>query len=88
MQENEKNLITTTLEFDVNVKTFNKERGELIDAIVAGAKLTKADAGRNGNVLEDSIVVCIDQRKEFGELPHVTIQAGSKLTKADAGKTA
>lgn len=47
MQENEKsNSSTTTIEVNVNVKTFDMNKNELIDAIASGSKLTKADAGR------------------------------------------
>lgn len=84
MQENDKNVITTAFEFDIKVKTFNKEKGELIDAIAAGAKLTKADAGRNQDIQEDWILVGIDQSQELGDQPKISIQTHSKLTKADS----
>lgn len=37
----------SAIEVDVKTKKLNPENGELIDALSAGAKLTKADAGRN-----------------------------------------
>jgi hypothetical protein len=37
----------STIEVDVKTKKLNPENGELIDALSAGAKLTKADAGRS-----------------------------------------
>ena len=37
---------TTTIEVEVKVKTYDMNKGELIDAIASGSKLTKADAGR------------------------------------------
>lgn len=86
MQENKKES-TSTFEFDVKVKLFNKEKGELIDAIAAGAKLTKADAGREALIQEDWIDVTIDPSEKIGELPKIEIQSHSKLTKADAGRT-
>ena len=36
----------STMEVDVKTKKLNPENGELIDALSAGAKLTKADSGR------------------------------------------
>lgn len=41
---------------DVQANNFNN-KGELIDAIAAGAKLTKADAGRSGSNDEDTITI-------------------------------
>lgn len=86
MQENEK-VSTSTLEFDVKVRLFNKEKGELVDAIAAGSKLTKADAGREAIIIEDWIDITIDPSQKIGELPKIEIQSHSKLTKADSGKT-
>lgn len=95
MQENEKQNITT-IEFDVKVKTFDKTKGELIDAIAAGSKLTKADAGRaldrTNAIVEDTIEISIDPC--LGEntggcgCPKISMRSHSKLTKADSGKTA
>lgn len=42
MEENRK----TTIEVEVKVQTYDMNKGELIDAIASGSKLTKADAGR------------------------------------------
>lgn len=86
MQENEK-VSTSTLEFDVKVRLFNKEKGELVDAIAAGSKLTKADSGREAIIIEDWIDITIDPSEKIGELPKIEIQSHSKLTKADSGKT-
>jgi len=85
MQENEKQNITT-IEFDVKVKTFDMNKGELIDAIAAGSKLTKADAGRVGYNSEDSMIIRIEQCQNEGSCPQITLESHSKLTKADAGK--
>lgn len=52
MKENEKHLI-----IDMEVKAMRN--GELIDSIAASAKLSKADAGRVGNVKE-SITASLD----------------------------
>lgn len=95
MQENEKQNITT-IEFDVKVKTFDMNKGELIDAIASGSKLTKADAGRaldktNAAIVEDTIEIIIDPC--LGEntggcgCPKISMRSHSKLTKGDAGKT-
>lgn len=59
MQTNEK-ISTSTLEFDVKVKVFNKEKGILVDAIAAGSKLTKADSGRIVGPYEDWIIIEIN----------------------------
>ncbi len=73
-------------------------KAELIDAIAASAKLTKADAGR---ILEEMpskidvarMLACMS-KKQFSELLLGNdrlviidaISAGAKLTKADAGR--
>ena len=82
------NLNTVTLEFDVRVRLANKEKGELVDAIASNAKLTKADAGRNANIIEDWIDITIDPSEKVGELPKIEIQTHSKLTKADSRRVA
>ncbi|MBI2722490.1 MAG: hypothetical protein HYX39_09970 [Bacteroidetes bacterium] len=56
MKENEKAETTSTIVVEVKTQNFNS-KGELISAIAAGSKLTKADAGRIGYVDEDSITV-------------------------------
>lgn len=61
-------------------------KAELIDAIAAGSKLSKADAGR---------IIGTLPKKEFSEFLLGNekaaiidaISAGAKLTKADAGKS-
>lgn len=45
MKENEKKETTSVIAIEVKTQNFNS-KGELIDAIAAGSKLTKADAGR------------------------------------------
>lgn len=77
---------TTTLSFDVKVQLMSKEKGVLIDAIAAGSKLTKADAGREADIIEDWIDITIDPSEKVGELPKVEVKSHSKLTKADAGR--
>ena len=85
MQENEKHR-SSTFEFDIKVRLLNKEKNELVDAIAAGAKLTKADAGRSAQIQEEWIDVVIDPSEKIGELPKLSVQSHSKLTKADAGR--
>ncbi len=80
------NKTTTNLEFEVKVKLANKEKGELIDAIAAGAKLTKADAGREADIIEDWIDITINPSEKVGELPKIEMKSHSKLTKADSGR--
>jgi len=46
MEENKIPTETTTIEVEVKVQTYDMNKGELIDAIASGSKLTKADAGR------------------------------------------
>lgn len=60
MKENETYQVGTSWEIEVNIKTLDKTTGQLIDAIAAGGKLTKADAGRVGYLNLDSITVNID----------------------------
>lgn len=56
MNETEKLETASKLTIEVRTEKYNA-KGELIDAIAAGAKLTKADAGRVGYVDEDSITL-------------------------------
>lgn len=77
---------TTNLEFEVKVKLVSKEKGELVDVIAAGAKLTKADAGREAGIIEDWIDITIDPSEKVGELPKIEMKSHSKLTKADSGR--
>lgn len=51
----EKEETKTTIEVEVNVKTYDMNKGELIDAIASGSKLTKADAGRALDATIESI---------------------------------
>ncbi|MFN8117103.1 MAG: hypothetical protein U0W65_13380 [Bacteroidia bacterium] len=77
---------TTTISFDVKVQLMSKEKGELVDAIAAGSKLTKADAGREVDIIEDWIDITIDPSEKVGELPKIEMKSHSKLTKADSGR--
>lgn len=54
MQECENKEITSKVVIELKSENYNS-KGELIDAIAASAKLSKADAGRVGYVDEDSI---------------------------------
>ena len=86
----------TTIELTVNVKRFDKAKGELIDAISAGAKLTKADAGRildhpDVRTIEDFVNLNLEYCGEANDggcgCPKIAASSHSKLTKADAGRT-
>ena len=77
---------TTTLSFDIKVQLLHKEIGELVDAIAAGSKLTKADSGREADIIEDWIDITIDPSEKVNELPKIEIQSHSKMTKADSGR--
>lgn len=76
----------TTTEVEVKIKV-RDEKGELVDAISATSKLTKADATRNsGDKTEDTIYISITP----GDLPNyadavISANFSGKLTKADAG---
>lgn len=78
----------STLEVEVNIKAFDKEKGGLIDAIAMGSKLTKADAGRIGNFDEDETVIIIDpcENNTGCGCPKISISTRTKMTKADSGK--
>jgi hypothetical protein len=81
MQENE-NTRTTTIEFDVKVKTFDVNKGELIDAIASGSKLTKVDAVSLGKVVKDSTLIIIDACENDGGCgcPKITLESTSEVT--------
>ncbi len=85
MTENQ-NTETSTLEFEVNVKTFNKEKNELVETFSAGAKVTKADAGRESFHYEDITKINIFAKQDVYESPRVSIKTTTKMTKADSGK--
>ncbi|WP_317900019.1 hypothetical protein [Aurantibacillus circumpalustris] len=74
-------------EVEVKIKVRDEESGEMIEAITATSKLTKADAGRNaGDKTEDAIYISITP----GSLPNyadavISANFSGKLTKADAG---
>ena len=76
---------TTTIEFDVKVQTFDMNKGELINAMVAGSKLTKADAGRalEAGAKETLIVRIEPLESENGiVLPNITLESYSKTGEA------
>lgn len=76
----------TTLELDVKGQTFDMTKGELIDAIAAGSKLTKADAGRlSGQTSEDWFNLQVEGANE-SDCGKTEVRSHSKLTKADAGR--
>lgn len=79
---------STTLEVDVKAQILNADKGELVDAIVAGSKLTKADSGRlEGQKREE----WLNLRAEGAcgeDCSKTEMGSHSKLTKADSGKTA
>lgn len=75
---------TTSINFEVSLQKKNAS-GEVIDAIVSGAKLTKADAGRVGYHSEEWLTITVEEGEGADKLPKVTLNSNSKLTKADAG---
>ena len=76
----------TTLELDVKGQTFDMTKGELIDAIASGSKLTKADAGRlTGQTSEDWLNLQVEGGNGT-DCGKTEIRSHSKLTKADAGR--
>ncbi|MFN8114955.1 MAG: hypothetical protein U0W65_02515 [Bacteroidia bacterium] len=77
---------TTKLEFEVKLKLASKEKGELVEVLESNAKLTKADAGRKADIIEDWIDISIDPSEKVGELPKIEMKSHSKLTKADSGR--
>lgn len=84
----------SVLTFEVNVKLYNKEKGELIDAIAAGSKLTKADAGKfieNPKVrkVEEWLNISIEADAPCHSgtvVPKIAVRSHAKLTKADSGR--
>lgn len=74
--------VNTTLEVEVKIKTFDLTKGELIDAIASGAKLTKADAGRAAAVNEDTTHVTVESfDTSLGfTFPQIDIEMGYKLS--------
>lgn len=62
----------------------NMTKAELIDAIAASAKLTKADAGRILKMTEKELLNFFFGMKKAELID--AISAGAKLTKADAGR--
>ncbi len=76
---------TTTIEFDVKVQTFDMNKRELINAMVAGSKLTKADAGRALETgAKETLIVRIEPlESENGiVLPNITLESYSKTGEA------
>jgi hypothetical protein len=78
---------TNTLEIEVSIKTNNPETGELMDALVTSAKLTKADAGKTaGDVSEEHFTITITPGLQSNyQDAIVATDLDYKLTKADAG---
>ena len=82
---------TTIIELDVRVQTFDMNKRDLINAMVAGSKLTKVDAGRfAGNGEKDTLVLRIEPlENENGIiLPNITLESYSKVPDAVPVKTA
>lgn len=86
------NCNNTVIELTVNVKRFDKTKGELIDAIITGAKYTKADAGKllgNPTIrsIEESVNFNLDYCSEGIEgecgCPRITASTHTKLNKAE-----
>jgi hypothetical protein len=73
---------TSTIEFEVKVKRFDKTCGKLVDAIDFSTKMTKADSGKCA-CAEETINISIEPSGE--DCPRVFIYQNSKPTKADAG---
>lgn len=77
----------TSTEVEVKIKVRDEKSGEMIDAVSATSKLTKADAGRSaGDKSEETIYISITP----GDLPNyadavISANFSGKLTKADAG---
>jgi hypothetical protein len=88
MEENIKN---STLEFDIKIKLFDKTKDELVDVFAAGSKLTKADAGKNIDTINKTLVenttITITPSCRENEskncIPQITISTNSKLMKSD-----
>jgi len=82
MQECENKEITSKVMIELKAENYNS-KGELIDAIAASAKLSKADAGRVGYVDEDSITFhedgCGCPKIEIG-INSTTTGEGKKLS--------
>lgn len=87
---------STPMELEVKVRVYDRKKGELVDAITAGSKLTKADAGRtieNNNFrkaevwLGIEIEPCTNGDSTELSYPKVTARSHTKVTKADSGKT-
>ena len=82
--EKQENTNTTNIQFEVSI-TKKNAKGEVIDALASGAKLTKADAGKAGFNSEEWLTVTVEAGMEKDQ-PKVTVNSHNKLTKADAGK--
>ncbi len=78
---------TSSIEVEIKIKVRDENSGELVDAISATSKLTKADATRTtGDKSEDAIYISITP----GSQPNyadavISANFSGKLTKADAG---
>lgn len=82
MQECENNEMTSKVVIELKTENFNS-KGELIDALTASAKLTKADAGRLGYLDEESLTLhqdgCGCGKMEIG-INSTTTGEGKKLS--------
>lgn len=76
----EKDERTTTIEVEVKVQTYDMNKGELIDAIASGSKLTKADAGR---ALDTPIKDIAKELFKFTIEPTVTPEGGCGCPKVE-----
>ncbi len=80
----EENKVTTTIEFELKVKERDKATGELVDAMVLGSKMTKADSGRVGYNEEEWLSIAVEADEK--DRPKVVLNSHSKMTKADSAK--
>lgn len=80
MEDIKKAEVTTTIEVEVKVQTYDMNKAELIDAIAAGSKLTKADAGR---ALDATIESIKKELFKFRIEPTMTPEGGLGCPKVD-----
>lgn len=74
-----------TVELTVTVQPFDMTKGQLIDAIASGSKLTKADAGRMaGQSSEDRLNVTVEASEANPNvvIPKITVNYHSKVSDA------
>jgi hypothetical protein len=86
IKSEEQAIRNTTFEVDVNSQILNTEKKELVNAIVAGSKLTKADSGRlEGQSREEWINLRAEGAYGDG-CSKTEMRSHSKMTKADSGR--